>query len=139
MNIISNIALITINETLFVQLLSFLIFLFIINRIMLRPIKSTMTERDDYMAKMRNDVVNAAAELESLTKKLQAKERKTKKEAFGVQNDLEELGNQESDKILKSTLEEIELIKDEYKARIDAQVLEARKYLQQEAQVHSFH
>ena len=40
MQIISNIALISINETLVVQLISFLIFLFIINRIMFRPLRT---------------------------------------------------------------------------------------------------
>ena len=38
MEIVSKIALITINETLVIQLVSFLIFLFVINRMMFRPV-----------------------------------------------------------------------------------------------------
>ena len=45
MQIISNIALISINETLIVQLISFLIFLFVINRIMFRPLRKTVGPR----------------------------------------------------------------------------------------------
>ena len=45
MQIITNIALISINETLIVQLLSFLIFLFIINRVMIRPLRGVMSDR----------------------------------------------------------------------------------------------
>jgi len=135
MEIINTIALITINETLFVQLISFLIFLFIINRIMLRPLKSTMNERDGYMEKIRLDIAAAAEKLQSMTKSLQKKETKARNEALGIQSELEASGNMEADGILHATLEEIELIKDQNKAKIDAQIAEARKHLQKESQV----
>ena len=73
MHIISNIALITINETLFVQLISFLIFLFIINRIMFRPLQNTMSERESYIDQTNRDIADVTQELQSLTNKLQAK------------------------------------------------------------------
>ena len=134
MNIISTIALITINETLFIQLISFLIFLFIINRIMLRPLKSTMNERQDYMEKIRLDVEDAAKEIETLTHKLQQMEKSAAKEASGMQVEIEELGNKKADEILESTLREIELIKDKNRAETDAQISEARKHLEKESQ-----
>jgi len=45
MQIVSNVALISINETMVVQLISFLIFLFVINRVMFRPLRESMHER----------------------------------------------------------------------------------------------
>jgi F-type H+-transporting ATPase subunit b len=134
MNIISTIALITINETLFIQLISFLIFLFIINRIMLRPLKSTMNERQDYMEKIRLDVDNAAKESETLIHKLQKMEKSAAKEASGIQVEIEELGNKKADEILESTLREIELIKDKNRAEVNVQITEARKHLEKESQ-----
>ena len=74
MHIISNIALISINETLFVQLLSFLIFLFIINRIMFRPLKRVMNVRVDYIDQIKTDTVDAIQEFEKLTEKLKMQE-----------------------------------------------------------------
>jgi len=135
MDIINNVALITINETLFVQLLSFLIFLFIINRIMFRPLKSTMNERDDYMEKLRVDITGAGNELESLTRQLQKKEAHTKNEALGIQYELEASGNMEADKILHATLDEIERLKNKNRAHVDAQISEARQHLQKESQI----
>ena len=81
MHIISNIALITINETLFVQLLSFLIFLFIINRIMFRPLQNVMSERVNYMDQVKVDTVDTIQELEDLTKKLKKQESEVRAQA----------------------------------------------------------
>ena len=87
------------------------------------------------MVTMRHDVENAAKDLETLTHKLQKLENKAKKEALGIQHEFEELGNKAAEKILESTLQEMELIKDENRAKVNAQISEARKHLQKEAQV----
>ena len=96
MHIISNIALITINETLFVQLISFLIFLFIINRIMFRPLQNTMSERESYIDQTNRDIADVTQELQSLTDKLQAKEMETKTRAFELQGEIEKSGKKEA-------------------------------------------
>ena len=133
MEIISNIALITINATLFHQLIAFLIFLFIINRIMFRPLRSVMAERDGVIEKIKLDTTNAGDTIERLNDGLKKRESKVRKEALKVQHELEEKGKQESDEILKLTLQEIELLKDQNEAHVKAQIMEARKDLQKES------
>jgi F-type H+-transporting ATPase subunit b len=133
MEIISNIALITINATLFHQLVAFLIFLFIINRIMFRPLRSVMAERDDIIEKIKLDTTNAGETIERLNYELKERESKVRKEALNVQLELEEKGKQESAEILKSTLQEIELLRDKNEALVNAQIMEARKDLQKES------
>ena len=133
MEIISNIALITINATLFHQLVAFLIFLFIINRIMFRPLRSVMAERDSVIEKIKLDTTNAGDTIERLNDGLKKRESKVRKEALKVQHELEEKGKQESDEILKLTLQEIELLKDKNEAHVKAQIVEARKDLQKES------
>lgn len=134
MEIISNIALITINATLFHQLVAFLIFLFIINRIMFRPLRSVMAERDDIIEKIKLDTTNAGETIDRLNKDLKEKESEVRKEAFKVQHELEEKGKQESAEIMKSTLQEIEVLKDKNEATINAQIMEAKKDLQKESE-----
>jgi F-type H+-transporting ATPase subunit b len=134
MEIISNIALITINATLFHQLVAFLIFLFIINRIMFRPLRSVMAERDGVIEKIKLDTTNAGDNIERLTDELKKRESKVRKEALKVQHELEEKGKQESAEILKSTLQEIDLMKDKNEAHVKAQIMEARKDLQKESE-----
>jgi F-type H+-transporting ATPase subunit b len=134
MEIISNVALITINATLFHQLIAFLIFLFIINRIMFRPLRSVMAERSGVIDKIKLDTTNAGDTLERLNDELKERESKVRKEALKVQHELEEKGNQKSAEILKSTLQEIEVLKDKNEAHIKAQIMEARKHLQKESE-----
>jgi F-type H+-transporting ATPase subunit b len=134
MEIISNIALITINATLFHQLIAFLIFLFIINRIMFRPLRSVMAERNSVIDKIKLDTANAGDTLERLNEELKERESQVRKEALRVQLELEEKGNQQSAEILKSTLQEIELLKNKNEASVKAQIMEARKHLQKESE-----
>ena len=134
MEIISNIALITINATLFHQLVAFLIFLFIINRIMFRPLRSVMAERDDVIEKIKLDTTNAGETIERLNNELKERESKVRKEALKVQHELEEKGKQESAEILKSTLQEIEVLKDKNEATVNAQIMKAKKDLQKESE-----
>lgn len=134
MEIISNIALITINATLFHQLVAFLIFLFIINRIMFRPLRSVMAERDDIIEKIKLDTTNAGETIDRLNKDLKERESEVRKEAFKVQHELEEKGKQESAEIMKSTLQEIEVLKDKNEATVNAQIMEAKKDFQKESE-----
>jgi F-type H+-transporting ATPase subunit b len=134
MHIISNIALITINETLFVQLLSFLIFLFIINRIMFRPLQNVMNERVNYMDKIKMDTVDTVKELEDLTKKLKKQESDVRAQAFELKRELEESGSAKSAEIFASTREEINAIKEKAEADVNVQISEAKKHLQKESE-----
>ena len=134
MHIISNIALITINETLFVQLLSFLIFLFVINRIMFRPLQNVMNERVNYMDKIKMDTVDTVKELEDLTKKLKKQESDVRAQAFELKRELEESGSAKSAEIFASTREEINAIKEKAEADVNVQISEAKKHLQKESE-----
>ena len=96
MHIISNIALISINETLLFQLFSFLIFLFIINRIMFRPLQSVMDNRKKHMDKIQTDTVDAIKELESLTQNLKAQESEVRTEALELKREVEESGSRQA-------------------------------------------
>ena len=134
MQIISNIALLSINETLIVQLLSFLIFLFIINRVMFRPLRSTMDEREDYLKKINNEIVDAKDELETIARRIEAHESAVKLEAFGLKDKLEESGNQEAAEIIASAREEIAGLKQNAASQIDLQISDARDHLKRESE-----
>ena len=82
MQIISNVALISINETLIFQIISFLIFLFIINRIMFRPLRKVMTERETYIENIQKDIVDAEKRFENLKSQIQAQEKAVRNAAF---------------------------------------------------------
>jgi len=134
MQIISTIALISINETLIFQVISFLIFLLIINRILFRPLRRTMAEREVYIENIQKDIIDARNQFEDLTDQIQKQEKAVRNEAFEQQTKLEESANQQAAEILASVREEINVSKEQARKNIDAQISSARKDIQKEAE-----
>ncbi len=134
MQIISNVALISINETLILQIISFLIFLFIINRIMFRPLRKVMNERESYIENIQKDIIAAENQFEDLTNQIQAQEKAVRNEAFAQKEQLEASGGQQAAEILASTREEINTLRAEAQKEVDAQISAARKYVQKESE-----
>lgn len=138
MHIVSNIALISINGTLFFQLISFLIFLFIINRLMFRPLRGVMSERDNHIEKIKQDIIDSENELKNVTNQLQQEESAAKDEAFELQQELEAEASRQAAEIFVSIRDEIETIKERAQKEIDAQISEARKDVRKESEALAF-
>jgi F-type H+-transporting ATPase subunit b len=134
MQIISNIALISINETVFIQLISFLIFLFLINRIMFRPLQDVMQQRDTHIDTITKGIKDSKTQLTDLDKQLREKEKTAIKEANLHRDTLEDDGVRNANEILDVSKTEILKIKEESQQYIDAQISEARKTLTKESE-----
>ena len=127
MQIINTTALITINETSIVQLVSFLLFLFVINRVMLRPLRKTMGERDSYMDKMRQDTIAAEEKLLDYTRQIEKRRNKARSEAVAIIRKLEEDGRSQAHDIFVYAGKEINALREKAEKEISAQIVEARK------------
>lgn len=134
MHIISNIALISINETLIIQLVSFLIFLFVINRVMFRPLIEERNKRNSYMGKIETDIADAINNFDDITRKINANETEAKKEAMNFSNELKVSGTEEAAKILRSARLKIIDIRKIAESEIDIWLLEAKKSIKEEAE-----
>ena len=134
MQIIDNIALISINETLFVQLTSFLIFLFIINRIMFKPLQSIMGERNKYISDLRKGVLDAKEEMDSLIAQLEKRELKAKNEAFDLKKELENSGSEDASKLFSQTREKISVQTAKAENEINIQITEAKQTFNEESE-----
>ncbi|MBW2593583.1 MAG: hypothetical protein JRE58_11420 [Deltaproteobacteria bacterium] len=135
MQIINNIALISINETLLVQLISFLIFLFIINRIMFRPLRRVMIERENHVEKINLDIIDAGESLYSVTDQIKQKKTAVRSEAFEVSEKIREQGMQKSAEMLSAVRAEINNLQSKARTEAEAQLTEARKKLDNESEV----
>ncbi len=134
MQIISNIALISINETLVVQLISFLIFLFIINRIMIRPLRATMAERDNHIQMTREDILDSKKELEKIVDESHQEEKEIRQAALQVAAEMENLGNSEAQDIMGVAREEIAAVKKQTQDEIERLLSDAMMSVQKEAE-----
>ena len=134
MEIVSNVALISINETLILQIISFLIFLFIINRIMFRPLQNIMAERNAHIEKIKTDIIQAQKRVENITVEINDQEAAVKKEANEFKATLEDAGNRQATEIFASVKEEIAEANQEAKKDIEVKLSEARKIIQKESE-----
>jgi F-type H+-transporting ATPase subunit b len=134
MQIIDTVALISINETLILQVISFLIFLFIMNRILIRPLRRVIADRETFIEDVQKDIIDAQNQFEDLTRQIRRQEKAVRDEAFEQQAKLEAAGNQQAAKILTSVRKEINASKEQARKDIDRQISAARKHIQKEAE-----
>ena len=133
MEIVSKIALITINETLVVQLISFLVFLFFINRIMFRPVSRIMDERERYVRDLEAGIEKSGSELKEIAGQIEAQESATRSEALDASLGVEATGTQEADEIYGLAREKVVSQVDAAKMAIDGQIANAVKDIRAES------
>ena len=133
MEIISNIALISINETLIVQVIGFLIFLFVINRIMFRPLRNVISDRDIHIERVKRDIIQAQKDVASITSQIQEQAAATRQEAMALKDDLETNGSQQAKEIFASVKKEIVASSQKVQQEIAARIAEERQSLEKES------
>lgn len=133
MEIISNVALISINETLWVQMLSFLLFLYIMNRVMFRPLRGVMAERQDFIARLKTDTVAIGRKYEELTKQIGSQEASVRRAANKARREKEEAGSREAEKILADVLAQIDTVRKDAEEEVARQVADVKVQLAAEA------
>ena len=135
MQIVSVEALLSINETLIVQLLSFLIFLFIIKRVMFRPLRGMIKQRGEHVHKIKDDISEAENEYQKLLDRIKAQKSAVKTEAFAIKGKLEKAGNAEAAAIIESTQMEILDLKKKVGGELDDQISDVKAYIKKESEV----
>jgi F-type H+-transporting ATPase subunit b len=135
MQIVSVEALLSINETIIVQLLSFLIFLYIINRVMFRPLRGLMKQRADHVSKIKSDVFAADNEYEQIFHQINKRRSAVKSEAFVIREKLEKSGAGEASEIIASARQDITDLKKKMDIELENQISKAREYIKIESEV----
>ena len=134
MQIISNIALLSINETMIIQLVSFLIFVFLINRIMFQPLSGEMRKRDVYINNIEKDIISAQQSLADITVQLKEGKFKAKEEASAIKTEFEHKGKLEASDIIKVAMDDVTAINTIAEAEVNAEIIKARKFLKKESE-----
>jgi F-type H+-transporting ATPase subunit b len=133
MEIVSNIALISINETMVIQLISFLIFVFIINRVMFRPLQKTMNERDLFMDGIHQDIAVAQQRLDDVMKELKDRESGAQQEAMEVKNEIDAAAEKAAATVLSAAREEVTVLSQRTEVEVNAMLAAAAKNMETEA------
>ncbi|MFZ5563437.1 MAG: ATP synthase F0 subunit B [Thermodesulfobacteriota bacterium] len=134
MKIIYTPGMITINETLVVELISFLILVFVLNRLMFAPLLETIKKRRERMAGMGSDIAASRQEAETLVRDLRDHEAAAKKEAFEQKKALESIGSRQASEIVEAARKEIADFKEKMRREVDDQLAQARTRIQKDSE-----
>ena len=129
MEIINATALISINETFFAQLISFLVFLFILNKVMIQPLSNTIAERKDHFEKVKDDIKKANADFEAINRDLDRQRKQVLKEADRVVKALEGEAEKISSEALNAARSQITALRQETEKKVAGQIKDAREQL----------
>lgn len=135
MTIIETTALITINETLVVVVISFLVFLFIINRILFRPLNRAMEERQTHLEGMKHEIGQMKQEVCDIMAQLNERETRVKHHARRLNDEALQVGQAEAAAIIAHARLEMAELRKKAEHRVAADLAEARQALQVESNV----
>jgi len=133
MKIIETIALISINETLVVQLLSFLIFAYILHHIMVRPLTRVMEERTYFLERLEDDIDAAEETYEDLRHRIHSEEVAAREAAYKIRDDIEAAGEASAYKVIEDAKAQIRQMQHQARQEAEAQLAAARERIEAEA------
>ncbi|MFC1863260.1 ATP synthase F0 subunit B [Thermodesulfobacteriota bacterium] len=124
---------ISINATLFIQLINFILLVFILNRLMFRPILEILSERANHLDEAKSKMTNIEAETEELIKKCLAIEKNARKEAGNESAEFKQDALVASEKIFDDTRIEVSNIRDKVAKEVEKKIEIAKQSLSNEA------
>ncbi len=126
---------ISINATILIQVLHFLILVFILNRLMFRPILRLVHDRTYHIDKTLKEAENTQNDTTELVNKRISLEKDVRKKAREESSQLKNEAGTMSEKIFDDTRKKLALIREEVNKEVDRQVDTAQKFLHSEATV----
>ena len=124
---------ISINATLCLQVLHFLVLTFLLNRLMFRPLLKMINDRAQHVEKTKRDTANMELDTKNLVRKCLSMERDARKDAGEERAGLKREANDVAEEILGMTRKEIALVRDEVAKGVEEQVRKAREFVRREA------
>jgi F-type H+-transporting ATPase subunit b len=93
-----------------------------------------MSERDNHIEKIHQDIIETDNKFNNMTDQLQQQELAVKDEAFELKKELEDIGSQQAAEIIVSVRNEIETLKEKAQIEVDAQISEVIKDIEKESE-----
>ncbi|RLC32335.1 MAG: hypothetical protein DRH37_00865 [Deltaproteobacteria bacterium] len=125
---------ITVNATLVVQMLQFIILVFILNRLMLRPLLTIMNERMEYTENTKIQTRDIELKINELKEQFISREREARREAAKKKTDIVNAGMARAEDVLQTTREEISSIRVASMQKIEQEMKKARPLVKEQAE-----
>lgn len=122
---------INVNATLFLQIINFLVLVFILNRILLRPIMNVIGKRDRKIEDEKKELINIEEETRALMEKCVSIEKDARKKAVVQNSVLKKEADNQAESIFNSAKDEINGIREEADKEIEEKIEEASRSLKE--------
>jgi F-type H+-transporting ATPase subunit b len=124
---------ISINATLVAQIILFLITLFFLNRLLIRPIMKVVQNRSQFFQETENEILALEKETEELKSRFSQLQTDARKDAFLKSDQLKKAGNIQASEYMDQSRNEASSIRAESDARAEAEMENQRPFLKDEA------
>jgi F0F1-type ATP synthase membrane subunit b/b' len=105
----------------------------LLNRIMIRPLRKVMTEREQYLVKVQQEIHVAHEGYAQIGQQIQEQESETRKAAFKIREEMEREAQRSASDAVGQTKSEIETLRRESQRQADEKIVAARQQLDREA------
>ena len=122
---------INVNATIIVQIISFLVLVYILNRILLKPVMSIIEKRSSKIANDKKQLITLKEETESLIEKCISIEKDARKKAQDQNSSLKRDADEEADRLFNIAKTEIKGIREEADREIESKIEEANQSLKE--------
>jgi len=124
---------ISINATLLVQLIHFLLLLFIMNRLMLQPLLKLIREREAYTANTKSEIKEIEVKIGQLKEQFIAKENDARTDAARRRTEMMNVGLSQAEGFLNTSRQEVSSIRQQAEKEVEAEVTKTRPFLEGQA------
>lgn len=124
---------ISINATLVLQVVHLFVLVFILNRLMFRPIMKLVDERSGHIEKSKTEIRDLETEAERLKREYLSRERDARKKASNESLELKKAGITQVEAMIDESQKQVASIRSESETKIEAEFEKARPVVKGEA------
>ncbi|HET6489145.1 MAG TPA: ATP synthase F0 subunit B [Syntrophales bacterium] len=123
-----------IDSTVFIQLVNFLLLIWILNQVLYKPILRMLDRRKEILAKAQEEVKSVQETIDRRVAEYEEKIRAAKMEAMGQKGDLAKEGAQAAKVITDKAKGEISGMMGEFQAKLEKELASVRELLRNQTQ-----
>jgi F-type H+-transporting ATPase subunit b len=120
--------------TLFVQIINFLVLVFLLNMVLFRPIRRILLARQARLTAYEEDIVGLADSQQGILGEVEQQLAAARREGLGLREKLRQEGSQEEGSLLEQVKQEVDAEWTKVEAKIKKDMAKAREALRAQAQ-----
>ncbi len=123
--------------TLVIQMINFLILLFVLNLILFRPIRKIIKERNGIVEHFNSDIASLTDEAQASMEEFEEKVLEARKEGMGKVQSMKDEGERAEVELIAATTQEVQAKIEEARKKVASNIQDARTELQKQVQTFS--